>query len=111
MIVMFASQGLSGVSIYYAEYVLGDKDLVGTLTMVSFLPLLVGMAFLGWVLALGGYVGDQATQSAEAISSTKLLFIYIPFVLVILQLVLLMFYKLDREYPAIMKELNARAEK
>lgn len=206
MIVMFTSQGLNGVSIYYAEYVLGDKDLVGTLTMVSFLPLLVGMAFLapvikrfgkrnamlfgsvigligtgimmlgpeslniimigsivkglgmapvaasgfamladtieygewksgvrteglvysagsfgtkvgsgigagvlGWVLALGGYVGDQATQSAEAVSSIKALFIYIPFVLVVLQLILLLFYKLDKEYPAIMRELKARA--
>lgn len=208
MTLMFIIQGTSGANIYYAEYVLGNKDLVGTLTMTSFLPLLLGMVVLapvvknlgkrnamligivigivgsfimminpesltiviagsvikgfgmapiaasgfamladtieygewksgvrteglvysagsfgtkvgsglgagvlGWALALGGYVGGQTAQSAAALSSIKALYIYIPLLLFALQFVLLLYYKLDKEYPGIIRDLQERAQK
>lgn len=68
----------------------------------------LGGALIGWVLAMGGYVGGVATQSQAAISSIKILFIIIPIVCIIIQLLLLIPYKLDKEYPQILAELNER---
>ncbi len=66
----------------------------------------LGAAMVGWLLALGGYVGGQASISASASSSIEFVFIYVPFILCILQFVVLWFYKLDREYPKILQELQ-----
>jgi len=69
----------------------------------------LGSAALGWILAFGGYVGGAAKQSDAALLSINALFIYIPLILAVLQLAIMIFYKLDREYPAIMKELQNRS--
>ncbi|MEJ8305226.1 MFS transporter [Saccharibacillus sacchari] len=66
----------------------------------------LGAAMVGWLLALGGYVGGQASISASASGSIEFVFIYVPFILCILQFIVLWFYKLDREYPKILQELQ-----
>lgn len=69
----------------------------------------LGTAIVGWVLAWGNYIGGAAAQSDSAIFSIKLAFIILPIVLIILQMILLGFYKLDREYPQIVKDLQERS--
>jgi len=69
----------------------------------------LGGAVVGWTLAFGGYVGGLEVQSDMALLSIKNLFIYVPMVLAILQIVLMSIYSLDKKYPAIMAELQALA--
>lgn len=66
----------------------------------------LGSAMLGWILALGDYVDTSVSQSVTALFAVKALFIYIPVVAVILQVVIMMFYHLDKEYDSIIEELN-----
>ncbi|MDO7907983.1 MFS transporter [Paenibacillus sp. JX-17] len=68
----------------------------------------LGAALIGWILAWGGYVAEQAQQTSTALISLQALFIYIPLIFNILMIVILIFYKLDREYPVILKELQDR---
>ncbi|HBG0337967.1 TPA: MFS transporter, partial [Clostridioides difficile] len=66
----------------------------------------LGSAILGGVLSIGGYVGTSATQSNSAIVSIKACFIYLPIFITILQIIIMFFYKLDKEYSTILNELN-----
>lgn len=68
----------------------------------------LGGAILGWVMAAGGYDGSAATQTAAAIHSVNIAYIYIPLILTVVSLVILWFYKLDQEYPQIIRDLEAR---
>lgn len=68
----------------------------------------LGGVILGAILGLGGYIGGQSTQSAAAISAIKVAFIYTPIILGFIQVILLYFYKLDKEYPQILAELKER---
>jgi GPH family glycoside/pentoside/hexuronide:cation symporter len=43
MILAFISQGLSGATIYFAQYILGDVQLMALLQLAIFIPMLVGM--------------------------------------------------------------------
>ncbi|WMT39699.1 MFS transporter [Paenibacillus sp. D2_2] len=196
----------TGINVYYAQYVLGDKNLVGLLGLTTFLPLLVGMlvvaplikklgkrnaalvgivvslfgivlmmvnptnltvviiamiiksigtvpvlattyamladtveygewktgirtegliysggsfgakagsglgtALLGWLLAFGGYVGGQTAINETAMNSIRFMFIYLPLIFYVGMFVVLYFYKLDKQYPQIVKELEQAA--
>ncbi|TSI14150.1 MFS transporter [Brevibacterium aurantiacum] len=66
----------------------------------------LGSALIGWGLAASGYAGDQATQSAESVTMISNLFIWVPSLVSILMAVLLYFFKLDKQYPQILKELQ-----
>jgi len=66
----------------------------------------VGTAVIGWGLALGGYVGGQTMISPSALTSIKWLYIYVPIILSIMQIVLLAFHHLDKQYPKIIKDLQ-----
>lgn len=68
----------------------------------------LGTAVVGWVLAIGGYSGSSAIQTASAIDAIKFLSIYMPIALAIIQIVILCFYKLDKEFPSMMEELKSR---
>lgn len=71
----------------------------------------IGGAMVGWVLSAGGYVGGLETQPDSAISAIKVLYIVVPLILVILQILLMFFYSLEKKLPAIIKELNQVAGK
>ena len=63
---------------------------------------------MGAILAVGGYVGTAATQSASAISAIKVSYIYVPIILTAVQMVVLAFYHLDKEYNSILEDIKKR---
>lgn len=71
----------------------------------------LGGSMAAFVLALGGYVGNVAVQSASAISSMKISMIAFPIAVAALMILILKFYDLDRQYPTILKELEAKRQK
>lgn len=68
----------------------------------------LGSAIVGWVLTLGGYMGDASTQTESAKLAIKILYIFLPMVLTIIQIFVMSTYKLDKEYPQIIKDLKLR---
>ncbi|MGN0173343.1 MAG: glycoside-pentoside-hexuronide (GPH):cation symporter [Acutalibacteraceae bacterium] len=95
----------------YSEWKDG-VNISGTLSAVNGFIGKVAMALasslsamlLGW----GGFNADVATQSASALSSISAMYIWIPIVFIILDMITMSFYKLDKQYPQIMKELEER---
>jgi glycoside/pentoside/hexuronide:cation symporter, GPH family len=71
----------------------------------------LGLALVGWLLGIGGYVGGAAEQPELAISMIKAVNIQIPLVLAVIQIILMLMFKIDKEYPAIVKELQRRKTK
>lgn len=76
---------------------LGDKLSVGFL-----------MAVIGWVMGYAGYDGALEVQPESAVNAIRGFFLYTPFILFIIITVMLLFYKLDKQYPQIIRELNER---
>lgn len=68
----------------------------------------VGGAILGWILSLGKYDGTVAVQSPSAITAINTVYIYLPIAITAICLLLLYYYKLDKEYPKIMEDLKQR---
>ena len=66
----------------------------------------LGSAMLGWILALGGYLETAAIQSDSAVFAINSLFIYIPVIAVLLEVVIMYFYALDKEYDGIVSDLK-----
>lgn len=66
----------------------------------------LGAAIIGWALAIAGYVGGQDTVSASATSMISFLFVWLPGIMAVIQVIILWFYKLDKDYPQIIKDLN-----
>ena len=66
----------------------------------------LGSAILGAILSIGGYIGSAAVQSDLAIMSIKVCFIYLPIIITVLQIIIMSFYKLDKEYNTILQALN-----
>lgn len=71
----------------------------------------LGSSMTAFVLALGGFVGNAISQSTEAVISMKVCMIGFPILIAVLAVVILKFYKLDAQYPTIMKELKERKER
>ncbi len=70
----------------------------------------IGSALLGLILDVGGYVGEAAVQSASALASIKVCFVWIPVVIYVIGLVIMKFYHLDQEFPGIIEDLQKRAK-
>lgn len=70
----------------------------------------IGSAVLGWVLAAFGFVSSSAAQPASAINGIRVIFLYVPLVVFAVMFVILLFYKLDKEYGTIVEELEKRAK-
>lgn len=68
----------------------------------------LGLALIGWLLAFGGYVGGLAEQTPLANQMIIALNIYVPMTFVILQMILLFFFKIDKLYPTILADLQKR---
>lgn len=71
----------------------------------------IGSALLGLILEVGGYVGTAAAQSASALVSIKICFVWIPIVIYVLGLIIMRFYHLDKEFNGIIDDLKKRADK
>ena len=68
----------------------------------------IGSAVLGWVLAAFGFISSSATQPASAINGIRVIFLYVLLVVFAAMFVVLLFYKLDKEYDGIVEELKKR---
>lgn len=71
----------------------------------------IGSALIGFIMESAGYDGNLAVQSAQASATIQNLFVYGVSILGVVMIVILLFYKLDKEYPTIMQELLAREAK
>ena len=65
-------------------------------------------AAFGWILKWAGYDGLLAVQSATTIRTISALFVWGPIIVWGVTAVILLFHRLEKEYPAIMQELAAR---
>lgn len=65
-------------------------------------------AAFGWILDLSGYDGMAAVQSASAVNAIYGLYVWGPILVWGVTAILLWFHKLEKQYPAIMKELSER---
>ncbi|MGN1155658.1 MAG: MFS transporter, partial [Agathobacter sp.] len=71
----------------------------------------IGSALIGFIMQSTGYDGNLAVQSEMALDTIQKLFIYGVSFLGVIMIIILLFYKLDKEYPVIIKELLEREEK
>lgn len=71
----------------------------------------IGNALIGTIMASAGYDGALKVQSAAALSTISNMFIWGVTVLGCIMILVMLFYKLDKEYPQIMKELLERESK
>lgn len=89
IVIIFISSGLSGVNIYYAQYVLGDANLVGIIGTASFLPIIAGSFLAGPILtrfgkrntALGGIILTIAGSAFIAIAPANITVIIVGLVI------------------------------
>ncbi|MCD7763252.1 MAG: glycoside-pentoside-hexuronide (GPH):cation symporter [Lachnospiraceae bacterium] len=103
--------GMLSDTIEYGEWKTGIRTeglANGSLGMGSKIGAGLGTSIVGWILAFGGYDGSAAVQTAKAISAVKFCYIYIPMIVFALILVIMWGYKLDDEYPTVIKELEER---
>lgn len=70
----------------------------------------VGGAIAMAVLGAAGYNGLLAVQGAEVLSSLRVLYIYVPAIFLAIMTLLFCFYKLDKIYPQVIKELTEREQ-
>ncbi|AVQ47099.1 MFS transporter [Clostridium botulinum] len=68
----------------------------------------LGTAIVGWLLAFSNYNGSSKVQTDTAINAINILFIWLPMILSGVQIILLKFYKLDKIYPNIIRDLKKR---
>lgn len=71
----------------------------------------IGSALIGFIMSASGYTGAQVAAGSQAAVTISNLYIYGIAVLGALMILILLFYKLDKEYPQIMKELLERESK
>ena len=71
----------------------------------------IGNALIGTIMAAAGYDGALAVQSEAALATISNMFIWGVTVLGCVMIFVMLFYKLDKEYPQIMKELLERESK
>lgn len=68
-------------------------------------------ALITWVLNMGGFAGDAATQSASAITSINVVFVGIPLAALLIIIIGMSNYDLDKRYAEIQEQLKKmRAE-
>ena len=106
--------GMIADSIEYGEYKTNVRA-EGFVYSAASLGVRVGSAlasaFIGWILGVFGYDGALAVQSASAMKGIRIMFYYAPLIVFIVLFLLLIFYRLDKEYDGIMKVLDERHRK
>ncbi|MDR1420224.1 MAG: glycoside-pentoside-hexuronide (GPH):cation symporter [Treponema sp.] len=103
--------GMCADTIAYGEWKTGVKAFAVNTSAVTVSQKVgsgIGTALFGGMLAAAGYNGLAAAQPPSALTAIRICFVYVPIVIYVLQVVLMLAYKLDREYPAIIEELEKR---
>ncbi|MGN1339110.1 MAG: MFS transporter [Oscillospiraceae bacterium] len=74
----------------------------------------LGSAMLGWILTAGNYIESTAdaavVQPDSAIAAIQMCFVWIPVIVYAVSFVIMIFYKLDKEFPGIIADLKERAK-
>ncbi|GHT86022.1 MFS transporter [Bacteroidia bacterium] len=70
----------------------------------------LGAALIGWGLAWGGYNAAADVQTPDTLFAIKAVFLYIPVLLSVLNLVCNLFLDVEKKMPKIKEELAARNE-
>ena len=68
----------------------------------------LGTVIAGFAMNLGGFVNNAETQSAEAMNTILLAGTFLPLLFIAVAAVLCLAYRLDKEYPSIIRELEQR---
>ena len=71
----------------------------------------LGGALVAGLLAWGGYVPNAATQSARSMTAIKLAFVAAPFIGTCLIIVMLLLFRVEKQMPKIMADLEERRAK
>ena len=71
----------------------------------------LGNALIGALLARGGYDGALRVQPESAINVIKMLYIGMPVIVAVLQMLLMIPYTVERDYEQMNKDLAARKGK
>ena len=103
--------GMLSDSLVYGEWKTGVATPAIGMCAFTFVQKIMGglvVALFGVILGAFGYDGLAAAQPESALTFIKLFFLYAPVVLYVGQLVVLHFYKLDKEMPKILEDLDKR---
>jgi GPH family glycoside/pentoside/hexuronide:cation symporter len=68
----------------------------------------LGGALGGLILSMGGYVANSTAQSDSALAAISFNYLWAPIIGQIVMIILLMFYRLDKDQPIMMRELEER---
>ena len=96
----------------YGEWKTGVRAagfLFGASTVGMKLGLGFGGAISAWVLSAGGYM-PNAEQTVTALTAIRINFLLIPTVCAVLQILILLCYRLDAQLPQVLRELRLRKE-
>lgn len=102
---------MMGDTVEYSEWKFGVRPDGLTYSAVTFgekVGAALGTVIVSAIMAMTGYVEQSATQSDMALTGLKMVFIYVPLVLGIIEVILLSRYDLDKNYSQIVKELEER---
>lgn len=62
----------------------------------------------GLLLAWGAYDSTAAVQTAEALMAIKVMYLYVPAILLVCSIITMSFYRLDKQFPQIQRDLEQR---
>lgn len=68
----------------------------------------LGTAILGWILGWGGFNAAVSVQADSAISAMVTCALIIPMVVFIIEMILMYFWDIDKIFPQIQKDLDAK---
>lgn len=95
----------------YGEWKTGVQA-TGTLSAINGFLGKVAQAAAGGIsgvlLSWGAYDSEAVKQTANALLAIKMMYIYIPVILIICSIITMSFYDLDKKFPQIQKELEER---
>ena len=66
----------------------------------------IGTAALGWVLGFCGFDAKNAVQSAKALAAINWSFAWIPFIMVVIVVICMVFFDLDKKYDQVIADLE-----
>ncbi|WP_339320069.1 MFS transporter [Paenibacillus sp. FSL R10-2734] len=68
----------------------------------------LGGALGGLILSMGGYVANSTAQSESALAAISFNYLWAPIIGQIIMITLLLFYRLDKDQPVMIRELEER---
>lgn len=105
--------GLLADTVEYGLWKTGVRIVGSAFAVMSFAAKIgngLGSSIVGWMIDWCGYDANAAVQSAQAVTAINACFIYIPLTCVVLMMIVMSFYDLDKKFSTILAENKAREE-